>query len=467
MIFVIGLLISCGFCLQSQAAVFYIAPHGNDTSAGTKKSPWATFTRAMLSMRPGDTLYLEDGVYHPSVNSPLDIKVSGLKDKNITFAALQNGKAVVYGDWARALQIHNQAYVVVRGINFRNSGGEGNAHGFDIAGSRHITLERLIMNGASGANAALISLAGSPYTLVEDCAVRGTARILINIYESDHVTIRRCWCAWARNAASQGDGVQVYGSNYVTVENCIIEGQNGDASDGIAVWANTYNRSADHNRILGNIVIQSSSWAFQNISAQHLITGNTFQNNVAMFSRLGIRQGGDDKMKFLNNTLYGISSQAYDASAFKPDSPHDSGFTISLVSRNNSFVKDGMGICISGKFIGGINQAYNNYFDVRVPYCGIESGKHDYRINPAYKYLEYGYGAFLMVPETLQGKGENRGGIGASILYRYLNGALTRTPLWPWPMENRIKSEFGVSPTWASAGGLWKTLKRVYASEYK
>ena len=39
---------------------------------------------------------------------------------------------------------------------------------------------------------------------------------------------------------------------------------------------------------------------------------------------------------------------------------------------------------------------------------------------------------------------------------------LTNKPLWPWPMEERVKAESGVSVTWESDGGLWKTLGGVY-----
>ncbi|MBU1159822.1 hypothetical protein KKD04_01405 [Patescibacteria group bacterium] len=36
-------------------------------------------------------------------------------------------------------------------------------------------------------------------------------------------------------------------------------------------------------------------------------------------------------------------------------------------------------------------------------------------------------------------------------------------PLWSWPMEDRIKAEAGISVTYESGGGLWKTLDGVYS----
>ncbi len=50
------------------------------------------------------------------------------------------------------------------------------------------------------------------------------------------------------------------------------------------------------------------------------------------------------------------------------------------------------------------------------------------------------------------------------ILYKYQNGILTTGELWPWPMEDRIFAETGVSVTWEVNGGLWKTLDGVYSA---
>jgi hypothetical protein len=70
-----------------------------------------------------------------------------------------------------------------------------------------------------------------------------------------------------------------------------------------------------------------------------------------------------------------------------------------------------------------------------------------------------------MVPADLQGRGEEGCDIGAQVLYRYKNGVLSNEPLWPWPMEDRIFKETGVSVTRESKGGLWKTLDGIYGPD--
>src|SRR3989344_5256869 len=44
-------------------------------------------------------------------------------------------------------------------------------------------------------------------------------------------------------------------------------------------------------------------------------------------------------------------------------------------------------------------------------------------------------------------------GPGATIRYRYQNGVLTSTPLWPWPMKDRIKAALNASSYASSPGG--------------
>ncbi|MFH0863736.1 MAG: hypothetical protein V1858_01415, partial [Candidatus Gottesmanbacteria bacterium] len=105
---------------------------------------------------------------------------------------------------------------------------------------------------------------------------------------------------------------------------------------------------------------------------------------------------------------------------------------------------------------------YNNIYNHTTPWYGTTQSANETTLNPAYNTSTYGKGAYLMVPAALKGKGENGGDIGAEVLYRYVDGVLTGDKLWPWPMEERIKNETGISVTWESSGGLWKTLDGVY-----
>ncbi|MGS2648275.1 right-handed parallel beta-helix repeat-containing protein [Streptosporangium sp. G12] len=45
------------------AAVYYVAPNGSDSAAGTQAAPWASIARAQAAAQPGDTVYLRGGTY--------------------------------------------------------------------------------------------------------------------------------------------------------------------------------------------------------------------------------------------------------------------------------------------------------------------------------------------------------------------------------------------------------------------
>ncbi len=44
-------------------------------------------------------------------------------------------------------------------------------------------------------------------------------------------------------------------------------------------------------------------------------------------------------------------------------------------------------------------------------------------------------------------QGTEHQGEGARLTHRYVDGVLTDQPLWPWPMEERIQREMGLSVT--------------------
>jgi len=56
------LLTLCGG-FSANAATFYVAPTGSDTNPGSSALPWATLQRAANVARPGDTVFVQPGVY--------------------------------------------------------------------------------------------------------------------------------------------------------------------------------------------------------------------------------------------------------------------------------------------------------------------------------------------------------------------------------------------------------------------
>ena len=51
------------FSPNAQAATYYVATNGNDASAGTSISPWATLQHAVETIAVGDVIIVKAGTY--------------------------------------------------------------------------------------------------------------------------------------------------------------------------------------------------------------------------------------------------------------------------------------------------------------------------------------------------------------------------------------------------------------------
>ncbi len=470
--------------IEAFATDYYIAPSGgSDSEDGRKQSsPWATFSHAMTVLVAGDTLYLMDGTYTYStsglivMNAVTGSPPSGTSGNPITLKALSDGQAIVDGqDVARPLYIHGDAanrvsYIDIEGIQFCNS----NSSVVDIDNCDYINFRRITAYDANyNLNTHVYELGGTTYVLLEDCAAWGTGRNCYLIYETQYTTVRRCWGNWGDHSGTGGPRwyMQVYGADNTIVENCVAITENTTKSvSGMIVWANTYNPTADYNKFYGNVVygyLKGASYMVS--SATHNITGNEFNHNVSIDTKYGFRQTGDDNLLINHQVITGTTAgNCFNVDDFHEGYNQDSGFETSGAIKNSVLMDSGRGglyIDGSGTFGHYANTYNNSYNNVEANWKGAASqGTGEIEINSNYDTTTYGNGAYLMVPNALKGQGENGGNIGAEVIYQYENGKLTNKRLWPWPMEDRILNETGISVTWEANGGLWKTLDGVYST---
>ena len=470
---------------EAFAATYYVSPNGNNSSAGTSSAPWATFAKAMTVLQPGDTLYLMDGTY----NQQLNISVSGSSSGGyITFRAVNPGSAIVSTSYPYSALVTSASYVEVDDINFRNSGpaASGNVycstngyaypqhvHGLNIGGD-HIILRRVTANGSSGCNTSVISLAGASNSLLEDVAASGQGRVVLNLLNSNNITIRRGWFNWTGPDTGGGDTMninQVYDSSNILMENCIGINSTSQAVGGIGTWAHYGNITDD--TFLGNVVYTTTGpmiGALHDMAEYGLSLSNSwYENNVGIAVGSGyysMRAAGSDHHTSLNNTYVGVKGSTLGFELVGRNANQKTDVWL----KNSSFVNHSSGMYLSSSQPNTISiHTGNNYYNVDTPAANINLDPSEKQLNPSYDTATYGLGAYLMVPTALQAQGTNGADIGASVLYAYEDGTLTTTPLWPWPMESRVVAEFGASPTYANdgnghTGGIWKTLNGVYGS---
>ncbi|MFC2077624.1 right-handed parallel beta-helix repeat-containing protein [Candidatus Bipolaricaulota bacterium] len=110
--------------LNPLGATRHVAPDGSDASDGSATSPWRTVQHAANVLRPGETVYVHDGIYHERVS----VNVSGSAvGGHVTLAAYPGDRPILDGtglpipnENAAMILIDDRSYVIVDGFEIRN-----------------------------------------------------------------------------------------------------------------------------------------------------------------------------------------------------------------------------------------------------------------------------------------------------------------------------------------------------------
>jgi hypothetical protein len=399
------------------AATYTPMPKPTATPATTGKtlyvSPGQPFPWA--SLQPGDTLILRDGVYRQAMIPT----VNGTADKPITIRAEHDGKAIIDGEGTRAVFQTGHSRpgtgnnLVVEGIVGRNS----NEDVFFIR-SDNVTLRRVSgYNADVDDNSSVFTFWTKGGGLLEDCIASGTGRKMILLYQSDNVTVRRCFTRW-----QQWDGrafcgvlwpnaetVQVYNGNGNTFENILATGPSPVWL--IAVQSNSDAAVANNNRVLGSIAAgagMSAAGTAYDYGARP--TPTTCGDMVRSFDwpnqRAGVMLWGQGTMQ--GNTFRDILTTGNAALGFSNDKPYGVGATGTIVDRLTAYG----------------NGAYAPYGDGGP---GTQA-----KLNG-------------IVPTNSCIGAVTCSAGGARLTNRYIDGVLTTIPVLPWDMEQRGRDELGIS----------------------
>jgi hypothetical protein len=166
------------------------------------------------------------------------------------------------------------------------------------------------------------------------------------------------------------------------------------------------------------------------------------------------------------------------------------GFTFSMELRNSVIqgFRQGVAAETNDNTPPVLNLHNNNVQGNGTNYSGASAGAGSTSTALTWNTATYGPGAYLMGASNAP-TGSDGKALGARVLYQSVNGVETNTPLWPFPMEDRVWQETGdaslwegassmyptryqQSPTWKGAtvngvtrtGGWWKTLDGVYGT---
>lgn len=386
------------------AAERFVSPTGSGTAC-TLSAPCSVST-AFAAHAPGDTITVMDGLYQgASVFRPLN---SGTATNRSTLRALNKGKVRFDGQGSQSpCDLTDKNYWDIIGINC--SGGGPDAVVRVVGSSNNRFYEVVAWDVPNlAANSAVwdlhVSNAGnhSCNNLFEDIAGFGRARkIFLNL--SNNCTgspnrVRRLWGLWENNTNTAPkitfDGT--YDSRGLIVENSIL------LWDQQVSPSQAYGMGA-HSGSVDSASRQVSNYWYGNLI--YALSGRPFTPGQLLF------ESGMDDYHFKDLLLI-----------VPPDQPTKMGASLGACK-----------VWASGA-LTSTNCPTTNKTLVNVSIVGGAPSQ----IHSHYVQTNVRTGATLSSIYGTESPYLNSGNKGATLCNRYIDGVLTSTPLWPWPMNQRI-----------------------------
>jgi hypothetical protein len=402
------------------------AAYATDRHVGSGQT-YANINAALSAASGGDTIIVHDGTYTDSITTV----PAGTAGAYTVIKALNDGGVNITG--TLFLPVSTSAYLQFEGLKWTKSEQK------TIAG-HHLKFFRCAFSGgdtaAEGAGVAIgdvdTNATITKYVLFEDCWSYGIGgRYNFVVYLSDHIVFRRCI---ARHDGGYGPysgnpeaGFSNYNSQYVEFQNCMVIDSNLQTTNnpgsvsGYAYWDQAfyliYNstcpladcESTDHLYIRSNISLNNLGSSYRFDGSSTTITIPIWTNNVGIgFGEGGdvgaIINGGSGTLSFGSTLL----NCAYKNFTYGAADGHGSAGTIDY------------------SFMISLGTAYYNFTD----------GGHN---------LTSAGTAWTYIPRI------ESGSVGPTILKKIgVSGTLygdtgyadtTTDNLWPWPNEDRIKTD--------------------------
>lgn len=405
---------------DARAETYYISPTGRDTNTGRSTTqPWQTFERAWLNLFPGDTLILMDGVYQQTLKPT---QRNGTPTEPITVRAQNDGKAIIDGEGIReTVKLEHWgagpigSYYVIEGIVARNSSGAVYQIAFDNNVLRRVSGYDAYTDG----NEHVFTITGNN-NVVEDCIAAGSGRKMIVVFLGSNNVIRRCFANWQswdgrewHDAWPWGDNIQIYNASDNIIENSISYGS--VPLWGLSIQANGPDAISSGNKILGSMAI-----------------------NAGMNADGTPRRWASTRPGPTDHTLM---------RDFNWPSQRTGLMLLTIGELSDTLIQDvvswgnaGLGL---STLIGDEAEANNNRLvRATISNNGLDNPSHFGGTGAEV----HGNEIDVFEVENVKVEGANQyNGTGALIQNRYVNGFLTTAPLWPWPMEDRVQDELGLS----------------------
>jgi hypothetical protein len=424
-------------------------PFGERFAVGTPDKPIPVtdfWTRKLV--KPGTVLCLKDGEYRgaKSMIRPPRNQFAGRSGARVEIRAVHDGRVWIDGEFRHSpLNLIGQSYWTVQGLNLFNArgpvvgiAGQGQKGDKDQQPTHHVVLRRLVAwrdflpygseedyAEIGGANIHIFSLADVSDVVVEDCAGFGWARKIFQNYRSRRVVFRRNWARWDGRSPYKGGNKFAFSCSYMgydaICENLIATvggsrdraAQSADyapgvhliATDGVAAgmrWVEPSDRDPFDIElgIYGSLAYSSPSAVFERVTG-FLIGGNVYPSKglkgVLIADSVAATGTSGKSAAILRNCDDDLSKHpdgcSWESKADRAEAP--------------------------------LRLEHVTLIAAREPRTRIRK---DWRLEDVKERSWDGRGDIYRSPSG-----------GASLCHRYVEGRETKLPLWPWPMQERIR----------------------------
>jgi hypothetical protein len=386
---------------SSGSCDYYASPNGTGNGLSTS-SPFKVSNFWSVASA-GKTLCLMDGTYRGNASMILPPKgLNGSPRAPITVEALRDGGVLIDGESSRRPVLLNyNDWFVIQGINACCS----NATVVEIANSNHNVIRRVAAWDAVDSNRTIFGANSGNFNLFEDVAGWGTARKIYAMSQGgNYTTVRRAWGRWERSTVVGPKMTYslAYNSYHMTCENCI------------------------------------GTWSGQGMPESYVLLdyfgkpwtgpGAGTYTNGDLDQPYGIfaidREDGDKNadIRLLGSLAYVLSTDTYKA----PQAVLITKLDSVRIENTAVYIEPGANVSVRPFGLYGLNGATNLQAsgitsDLATPWVFSNVWE-----NASLK----AYSAGETIFNTARG---------ANLQFRYQDGILTDVPLWPWPMNQRIK----------------------------
>lgn len=417
---------------QAKAGTYYASSQGGGDGS-SRESPF-TVAQFWDKAQEGDTLILLDGVYKGSksmINPPEGL--SGAGDTPITIRAMNDGKVTIDGESVNnPVRLYHNNWFIVEGLNAHSS----RSTVVEVSRSNHCIIRRVCGWDAADGNTNVFAAHYGEHNLFEDCAGWGIARKTYSCSQGgNYTTFRRCFGIWegCHLVGPKMTFTLFYNSHHITAENCI------------ATWDGRLMRES--HAALGQDGKPYTDWK-DGSGKPRYYTNYGVDQPYGCFSRDRIDRGPTKGPFVYGCIAYRLKSQRV--------VPVSGLFAISCQQPGDGWIENCAALVEEG---ADAVRPFNltrldgrNLTAIGGSESSIKAGEITNVLAPVNGTDRAAWGRMLQ---------ENPPENGAHIYYQYENGKLTDKPLWPWPMNDRIKELKGIDVTATIFGlGLIQPLPR-------